>query len=1081
MNLNNYSENEYFQLSLVLAVFGNLFIISLYLIFGVKSNYYFVLFSMVFIFLVIMLIIIPTMRRVRRMVNNQDELVYHRSASLVALLGLMTFVNIKVSKYVESELWGDAFFVTFVFIMLFVIIAFLVIYIKNISFMSAAISLLIFVWFTLFDVCYGGEPYYFSLAAFLCGICAVYCRYNSLLYLTILINSIIFIMMIAGVPLLGDRVSFEDMVIMWGGTIYVMILFLLLVRFASDKSVRSTKAENSFSALMETTPNIIALVDKMNRVTYISEPMAKLAHVENAEMAVGRPLVDLFHRMNMKLMVGDIFDKSGSYDNTVEIHEYDKSWYFKIVSSQFMENSDGNSATGLEGRFIDISDVTPLVEARLEAERANRSKSMFLAKMSHEIRTPMNAIIGMSELILRQKTISNTIRSYAADVKQAGTSLLAIINDILDFSKVESGKLELVLAEYELGSLLNDLITITKMRLIEKPIRFCIFVDSRLPSKMIGDEMRIRQILLNLMSNAVKYTKRGHIFLYMDGKKLESGKYEIRCRIQDTGIGIKENDMKNLFSEFVQINSPDRRGIEGTGLGLAISYNLCRLMGGNITVESVYDEGSTFTVIFLQDVCEYHRFAEVLEPEKKSVLFYEPRRQYMESVSITVENLGVHCQRVRSHEKFVSELSKREYDYIFMPRFLMAQNIAEVQRFAPGAVPVIFDAQPGEHIPLPHARALIMPTYAPTVANVLNGLPDVSHYVCAAEDGIRFILPTAKVLIVDDLAINLRVARGLMAVYEMQIDCAESGAEAIGKVRKQQYDVIFMDHMMPGMDGMEATAAIRSMKGEYFKKVPIIALTANAITGVRELFIDNGFNDFLSKPIEIVRLDEILAKWISKEKRHIISSQVKNSGDKTQATVMNFPEIKGVDISIGLSRVIGSEENFWNLLDVFLRDVRQRLEFLEVPTSDNLKTFTTHVHAMKSALANIGAIALSETSASLEAAGHRDDISFIRGNLDNFRIGLASMIARIDKVLTKERFRNTMWEDVAETDDSRWNQEINRLKEALKKEDINGMDTAVGVLRSLSLTSDRQTLVSKVAELILTAEFEQAFQMIESM
>ena len=392
-------------------------------------------------------------------------------------------------------------------------------------------------------------------------------------------------------------------------------------------------------------------------------------------------------------------------------------------------------------------------KSKEDAEEANRAKSDFLANMSHEIRTPMNAIIGMSQVIIDGKEVSDSVMSKVNEIKIAGTNLLEIINDILDMSKIEAGKFELVNDEYDLANLIHELSSVVTARLHQSDVIFSLDIDPTVPRKLIGDEIRIRQILLNILGNAIKFTKEGSINLKVTWNKCESAP-DVLFDISDTGIGIKEEDKEKIFGKYDQADTKKNRSVQGTGLGLAISRNFAILMGGMITVDSKYGEGSTFHIVINQDIKEYEQLGEDTATKLTNKTFVIPVKQEVEAV-----------------EK-----------------------------------------------------------------------------------------PDTKVLVVDDSKVNLLVATGLMKKYNMTVDTAMSGKESIEKVQKTQYDIVFMDHMMPEMDGVEAMKAIRAL-GEEYKKLPIVALTANALSESKDMLLNEGFDDYLAKPINVVELDRVINEW----------------------------------------------------------------------------------------------------------------------------------------------------------------------------------------------------------------------------
>jgi signal transduction histidine kinase/CheY-like chemotaxis protein/HPt (histidine-containing phosphotransfer) domain-containing protein len=679
-----------------------------------------------------------------------------------------------------------------------------------------------------------------------------------------------------------------------------------------------------------------------------------------------------------------------------------------------------------------------LIEANRKAEFASQAKSDFLAKISHEIRTPMNAITGMAELLLREE-LSGKARSHAQDIKQAGNNLVSIINDILDFSKIEAGKMEIIQVNYLFSSLINDTVNIIRTRLAEKPIRFFTNIDSGIPNSLIGDEVRIRQILINLLSNAVKYSQKGHIGLTITEDKRDAGQIWLKMEIKDTGRGIKQEDRANLFDEFVKVDAKRNLGIEGTGLGLAITKRLCTAMGGEISMESEYGKGSVFTVVIPQGVESETPFAFVNEADKKNVLVYESRIVYAKSICWTLENMKVPHTMITDYNEFATALFRKEWFYVFSGYGLykkikpLFEKNASV--FHGGKKPSLaLMIEWGTEICIQGVRFMPIPAQSLSVANALNGKEDSKRYINKF-NVIRFTFPGARILVADDIPTNLKLVDGLLSPYKAAVDTCLSGSQAIEMIKraaleKRGYDIVFMDHMMPEMDGIEAVKIIRSLEGEHFRNIPIIALTANAVVGMREMFLENGFNDFISKPIDISNLDEILNRWIKEDKRNVNNEQltkgitqleIRNkqsaAGDERleisndQLAVRSLYLIPGVDTAKGIAMTGGSLEAYKKVMDIFCKDIEDRMRIIQnIPEADTLSLFIINVHALKAASASLGAKDVSAQAAELEAAGKAEDIAYIRERLPSFLQMLRELKGNIRDALNYNvsEFSNTL-------------------------------------------------------------------------
>ncbi len=497
-----------------------------------------------------------------------------------------------------------------------------------------------------------------------------------------------------------------------------------------------------------------------------------------------------------------------------------------------------------------------------ELEAANRSKNAFIANISHEIRTPMNAIIGFAEMLL-QLDASDQVNEYSSEIKSAASHLLSIINDLLDISKIESGRMELVPVPYYLHYLFTDIESVMSIPTAKKGIEFHIDANPELPSQLYGDIVRIRQILTNICNNAVKFTKEGYVKLSATYAETDDpDTVMMRFEVEDTGIGIRKEDLKLIFDKFRQVDMRLNRNVEGSGLGLSISRQLIQLMDGTIEVESEYGKGTRFIICIPQKVMDRKKLSNYLvyhkqEEKKKSVIY----------------------------------------------------------------------------------------------------------------------APSAKVLVVDDNPVNVKILRGLLLHYEIDSDTAEGGEEAVKKASENTYDIIFMDHMMPGMNGEEALNAIRALSDKDRASVPVIAVTANAIRGMRDEYLRKGFTDYLSKPVETPKIEQILKDHLPP---HLF---VAMEEEETSKQIALDIEIEGVDVDAGLAKCDQNAGDYLDILGIFTEYGQDKASEIEsFAKSGDYENYVISVHSLKSVAANIGAHQLFTMAKIHEFAGKSGNTAFIDSN-----------------------------------------------------------------------------------------------------
>lgn len=703
-------------------------------------------------------------------------------------------------------------------------------------------------------------------------------------------------------------------------------------------------------------------------------------------------------------------------------------------------------------------------QANIEIEKVANLKSDFLANMSHEIRTPMNAVIGLAEMALREDLPPNA-KDYINQIKSSGKTLLTIINDILDFSKVESGKMDIVEEEYEPVSVINDISSIVSTRLEKEDVEFILDMNPKIPRKLIGDNIRLKQIIINLANNAVKFTKSGQVKLSFDYKKVDDDDIELLFSVEDTGIGIKKTDMPRLFQSFQQLDSKRNRNIEGSGLGLAISKQLLQLMHGDIKVESTYGEGSTFSFNLPQKVIDMEPSVQINDAKQETLYGFVENSYIAKQLEEDLTRLGYTYQNMSSITELLEKLENyQSYLFIESKSFtLEVQSFISSHPNLTAIVLVSFKSIQSSDIPnVIFAKKPLSSLYLAAIFNEEIHILDNQE---ASDEYYDFTAPEAKILIVDDNTVNLTVCEGLLEPLCMQIDTAVSGQDAIDKISKKKYDLILMDHMMPEIDGVETTHIIRRFHKEY-EDVPIIALTANAVFGIKEMFIQEGLNDFIAKPIEVRILVSKLKRWLPKAKLKNVNTKNTQTGkeNRIQPKEEVAPTIQDLDTASAL-KLLGSAKLFWNVLKDYYHTIPKKHALIKQYAEEkNWHNYTIEVHALKSASKQIGATKLSEDAAELEAAGHALNEAII----------LEKTPALLDLYLHYENILKPFFPE--EEDINADKKEIIRksillesfekLQEALDNLDMDGMETVKNTLSQYRYEGHSLELFKKLCSAI---------------
>ncbi len=754
----------------------------------------------------------------------------------------------------------------------------------------------------------------------------------------------------------------------------IFVAIFMVVLFPDIKNMMTTSINDAeFEAEENVEMTKDEMINHLERMDYRFNASAVGFDIKMILMmlCIGVPLAafaNYYSKMHIGMPLGMLSDfmyefANADDDKRMEVgHKVDKLRVRSRDEIQVVHESMKTTVHSIEEYIKHIKEEQELEKELEVAQKASEAKSSFLSNMSHEIRTPINAVLGMNEMILRESE-DEQILEYANNVKNAGSSLLSIINDILDFSKIEAGKMDILPVQYHIGSMINDLINMVSAKAQDKGLELEVNVDKKLPTSLIGDEVRIKQCVTNVLSNAVKYTEKGSITMNVSYSKVDDLNILLRFQVVDTGIGIKEEDLGKLFSPFERIEEIRNRSVEGTGLGMSIVKKLLAMMDTKLVVKSVYGEGSDFSFEVKQQVVSWEELGD----------FKQKYREYLKSLK-------------RYHEKF---------------------------------------------------RA-----------------------------------PDAEILVVDDTAMNLMVIKGLLKKTLVHVDTAESGKETLEKVVKKKYDAIFIDHRMPEMDGIETLEAMKDLEGNLNVGIPVIALTANAGANAREEYLAAGFDDYLSKPVDGGVLEDMLKKYLPKEK--VVDAEGDITEDKTSdAERVKTMEIPGINLEEA-EKNCGGKEFFEDIVKEFYNNIDSKADDIErFEKEKDYRNYTVAVHALKSSARIIGAMELSKQAAYLEKCGDKEEISEIKEKTPDLLELYRSYKEKLSCVCEKNSDGKKTEIQLGELEEA-----FGNIKELLQAFDYDSANELVNMLDGYSIPDDYQEKYMKVKELMAAVDTQQLIEML---